>query len=160
MAAPIHIARLLKKGIEDYSRSEEGALFTFKWTNLKQTGRYMEDTISCPMHEEPLHLIPKEFESNEVHEVVIPSAGCMLISRKVFEKIRYELLDLNAIGFQDKSVRTGDDIGFILGAKKQGFQVFCHTGVKCEHLVKEKYISDCYFALFFPGALSWPQFRC
>ena len=32
------IARLLKKGIERYSRTQEGALYTYKWVNLKETG--------------------------------------------------------------------------------------------------------------------------
>src|SRR6187200_2978329 len=31
------IARLLKKGIEHYSRTAEGALYTFRWTNLRET---------------------------------------------------------------------------------------------------------------------------
>ncbi len=46
------IARLLKKGLEDYSRSDEGMLFSFAWK--------MDDGTwaKCPMHEEPLRLIP------------------------------------------------------------------------------------------------------
>ena len=32
------IARLLKKGIEHYSRTPEGALYTFNWVNLEGTG--------------------------------------------------------------------------------------------------------------------------
>ncbi|MER3536064.1 MAG: serine protein kinase [Thermus sp.] len=49
------IARLLKKGLEDYSRKEEGRLYTFYWKTPK------EGPFPCPMHEEPLHLLPKEF---------------------------------------------------------------------------------------------------
>jgi serine protein kinase len=48
------IVRLLKKGLEAYSRSDEGRLYTFYW--LSENGERME----CPMHEEPLHLIPNE----------------------------------------------------------------------------------------------------
>ena len=40
------IATLLKRGLEAYSRSEEGALYAIK---------------GCPMQEEPLHLIPEKF---------------------------------------------------------------------------------------------------
>ena len=47
------IVRVLKKGLEDYSKLEEGALYTFGWLDEK-TGEH----IDCPMHEEPLHLIP------------------------------------------------------------------------------------------------------
>lgn len=53
------IVRLLKKGLERYSRTPEGALYTFRWTNLKDILN-MEDTLPCPMHEEPLNLIPEE----------------------------------------------------------------------------------------------------
>jgi serine protein kinase len=53
------IARLLKKGLEKYSRSNEGALYTYYWHNLADILK-MEDTIPCPMHQDPLHLIPRE----------------------------------------------------------------------------------------------------
>ncbi|MBI3817851.1 MAG: serine protein kinase [Planctomycetes bacterium] len=48
------IARLLKKGIEEYSRRPEGALYTFGW-RLEDESR---ELIPCPMHEEPLRLLP------------------------------------------------------------------------------------------------------
>ena len=52
------IARLLKKGLERYSRTEEGRLFTFAW---KEFGPDDEEIYTdCPMHEEPLHLVPHE----------------------------------------------------------------------------------------------------
>lgn len=53
------IARLLKKGIERYSRTPEGALYTYTWKNLKEILK-MEDNFACPIHEEPLHLIPAD----------------------------------------------------------------------------------------------------
>jgi serine protein kinase len=54
------IVRLLKKGVENYSRTPEGALFTFGWRDEKSgTEKY----IDCPMHEEPLHLIPEDFRA-------------------------------------------------------------------------------------------------
>ncbi|MCO6436973.1 MAG: serine protein kinase [Phycisphaerae bacterium] len=52
------IARLLKKGLEYYSRLEEGALYTFTWHVEDDQGRPL--TFRCPMHEEPLKLIPVE----------------------------------------------------------------------------------------------------
>ncbi len=57
------IVRLLKKGLEDYSRTPEGALYTFVWVLQGEIGRKKTDqteVIPCPMHEEPLHLIPGE----------------------------------------------------------------------------------------------------
>ncbi len=46
------IARLLKRGLEDYSRIDEGMLYTYSW-------KMPDDSFQkCPMHEDPLHLIP------------------------------------------------------------------------------------------------------
>ncbi|MBX9702864.1 MAG: hypothetical protein K2X39_01800, partial [Silvanigrellaceae bacterium] len=57
------ITRLLKKGIEWYSIQPEGALYTYVWVNLKEK-LHMEDTMACPIHEEPLHLIPDDARTN------------------------------------------------------------------------------------------------
>ena len=48
------IARLLKKGLEQYSRTDEGMLFSFTWKGEN------DHWHKCPMHEEPLHLVPLE----------------------------------------------------------------------------------------------------
>ncbi|MGD2108500.1 MAG: serine protein kinase [Phycisphaerae bacterium] len=50
------IARLLKKGLEYYSRLDEGALYTFTWEVTDEDGKTIAHP--CPMHEEPLKLIP------------------------------------------------------------------------------------------------------
>ena len=58
------IARLLKKGIEHYSRTPDGALYTFDWVNLDEHGprrRRAPTRSTRPMHEEPLRLIPPEW---------------------------------------------------------------------------------------------------
>ncbi|MBI3833557.1 MAG: serine protein kinase [Planctomycetes bacterium] len=52
------IARLLKKGLEYYSRLDEGAVYTFSWHLPEEDGRI--SIHPCPMHEEPLKLIPIE----------------------------------------------------------------------------------------------------
>ena len=57
------LARLLKKGIERYSKTEEGRLFSFGW---KEEGDGVEEFHECPMHEEPLHLIPPEHRAEIV----------------------------------------------------------------------------------------------
>ena len=51
------IARLLKKGLERYSATDAGALFTLGWASDKEDG----EVQWCPMHEEPLHIIPERF---------------------------------------------------------------------------------------------------
>jgi serine protein kinase len=62
------IARLLKKGLEVYSRKAEGSLYTYAWTNLSEVLE-MEDTLPCPVHEEPLHLIPAERREQFLQEI-------------------------------------------------------------------------------------------
>jgi serine protein kinase len=49
------IARLLKRGLEEYSRTDEGMLFSFAWKN--PDGTWTKD----PMHGEPLQLVPEEY---------------------------------------------------------------------------------------------------
>jgi serine protein kinase len=56
------VTRLLKRGIEWYSTQSEGALYTYEWVNLREKLN-MEDVMRCPMHEEPLRLIPEESRS-------------------------------------------------------------------------------------------------
>lgn len=67
------IARLLKHGLERYSRTDEGALYTFVW---KDNGPERHNLLGretsefpCPMHEEPLHLIPVEIRDRIVDEL-------------------------------------------------------------------------------------------
>ncbi len=59
------IVRRLKRGMEHYTRTDEGALYTFDWYlgDLEEVlaGRVKEaDWEPDPMHAEPLQLIPKE----------------------------------------------------------------------------------------------------
>lgn len=62
------IVRLLKKGLEAYSRTPQGALYTFTWKNLGDILK-MEDRMNCPVHEEPLHLIPDEKRAGVLAEL-------------------------------------------------------------------------------------------
>jgi serine protein kinase len=51
------IARLLKKGLERYTMTDDGALYTLGWVDEEDP----EHIFWCPMHEEPLHLLPQRF---------------------------------------------------------------------------------------------------
>ena len=51
------IVRLLKKGLEHYSRTADGALYTFSWKDPEAEGGWLDD----PVHDEPLKLVPEEF---------------------------------------------------------------------------------------------------
>jgi serine protein kinase len=64
------IARLLKQGIESYSRTPDGALYSFDWVNLGGTGLAGEsDRFPSPMNEEPLRLIPQEWRAKAIDEL-------------------------------------------------------------------------------------------
>ncbi|MBX3410254.1 MAG: hypothetical protein KF859_10255 [Phycisphaeraceae bacterium] len=70
------IARLMKKGLEHYSRTPEGALYSFSWLldedcdvspaegNPREAVK--SHAFACPMHEEPLVLIPREARDDVV----------------------------------------------------------------------------------------------
>ena len=69
------IARLLKKGLEHYSRTPEGALYSFRWNNLQGTGLINHEEhhgdYPCPMHEEPLRLIPMEWRQEAINQLAL-----------------------------------------------------------------------------------------
>lgn len=73
------IARLLKKGMEAYSRSDEGALYTFSWALDEHCGAgSKEHRYPCPMHEEPLLLVPREARADlmvRLNELYQPAHG-------------------------------------------------------------------------------------
>lgn len=55
------IARLLKKGLEHYSRTDDGALYSYVWMLDEDAGPTAKShPFPDPMHEEPLLLVPQE----------------------------------------------------------------------------------------------------
>lgn len=87
------VARLLKKGLEAYTRIDEGQLYTFYWS--PDEGERTE----CPMHEEPLHLVPEELREivtndlNGDREVKLRIIGglcpvCRLMFNTLLEKAK------------------------------------------------------------------------
>ncbi|OGN07289.1 MAG: serine protein kinase [Candidatus Yanofskybacteria bacterium RIFCSPHIGHO2_01_FULL_45_42] len=54
------IVRLLKRGLEEYSRTDEGALYYFGWITELTKDNEIPNIKWCPMNEEPLHLVPEE----------------------------------------------------------------------------------------------------
>jgi serine protein kinase len=87
------ICRLLKRGMEKYSLTPAGAWYTFKWVNLPTgaDGIYVSETDECPMHEEPLKLLPADMrkvlleELNEVHVKQTPEKDRSTLYRLVVE---------------------------------------------------------------------------
>jgi len=62
------IARLIKKGLEAYSRTPEGALYTFSW-HLDGLDLSKEPIFVSPMNEDPLCLIPKDIRDSVLNEI-------------------------------------------------------------------------------------------
>jgi len=67
------IARLLKKGLEAYSKTDEGALYTFGWREVGLDGS--DSYVDCPMHEEPLHLLPLEHRAAVLERLNVETDG-------------------------------------------------------------------------------------
>jgi len=78
------------------------------------------------------HLTDLDVKSGKLSEVVVPSAGCMLLSKNVFKNISYEMPE-------HKKQNQTDDVYFLEKARKKGFKIYCFTKIKCEHLVSGKY---------------------
>jgi serine protein kinase len=60
------IVRLLKRGLEEYSRTDDGAVYSFGWViSDGEAGRNVRPDVRwCPMNEEPLHIIPVELRES------------------------------------------------------------------------------------------------
>ena len=67
------IARRMKKGLELYAQKPEGALYTFDWylDDVKEDGSMKREHMPCPMHEEPLKLIPVEWRPRVLKELAL-----------------------------------------------------------------------------------------
>ena len=86
------IARLLKRGLEEYSRTDAGALYAYGW---KMADGSMQ---KCPMHEEPLNLVPKEHrakllqqlnaEKQGPHEITIRGDSCPFCRQMFAERLQ------------------------------------------------------------------------
>lgn len=71
------IARLLKKGLEYYTRSDEGALYSFSWVNPKNEDipvfHHLKELglteFADPMNEEPLKLLPEDIRESFSEEL-------------------------------------------------------------------------------------------
>jgi serine protein kinase len=65
------IARVLKKGIEAYSKTDKGALYTFKWVSADGPESLFGGAteMMSPMNEDPLKLVPEELRGQILTEL-------------------------------------------------------------------------------------------
>jgi len=68
------LARLLKKGIESYSKTDAGMMYTFKWVDPTGKGEPLFGgavEMMSPMNEDPLKLFPEEMRAKVLAEINI-----------------------------------------------------------------------------------------
>ncbi len=78
------LCRMLKKGIEDYSKSPQGEMYTFEWIDDKgELGGLLgleAKSFLSPMHEEPLLLIPDELRASVCDDLNRGQEGSFRVS--------------------------------------------------------------------------------
>ena len=73
------LARLLKKGIEVYSKTDAGAMYSFKWIDPTGKGEALfggATEMMSPMHEDPLKLIPEEMRAGVIQLIPLKPHLC------------------------------------------------------------------------------------
>jgi len=103
------IVTLLKRGLERYSRTPEGALYGIK---------------GCPMHEEPLHLIPRELRPEMEREYGLYIEGNLCPSCRVMLETEY-----NGV-IEDVRVERV----FISEEERVGIGTFCPSDPKSQDI--------------------------
>lgn len=65
------ICRLLKKGLEEYSRTNDGTWYTFEWYDLPigSEGIYTHKVQISPMNENPIKLMPMEMRNRVLKDL-------------------------------------------------------------------------------------------
>ncbi|MBX3128891.1 MAG: serine protein kinase [Polyangiaceae bacterium] len=103
------IARLLKKGLEQYCGTADGALYTFKWVALAETGLASGDAdeFDSPMHEDPLKLIPAEWRAAAIEKLG-------LSNDKFRVRVDGELDPASRFIFKNLMQRYGGDWGKVI----------------------------------------------
>ncbi len=94
------IVRLLKKGLERYSQTDAGALFTLGWVDPDDP----DQVHWCPMHEEPLNLVPHRFRKQVEDRLNADRNGDLF---RV--KIQRELCPLCRFMYNERLQRYGGD---------------------------------------------------
>jgi len=96
-SAKSSIARLIKKGLEHYSRTDAGALYTFEWMDDDDNHEILGGGkhFPCPMHEEPLKLIPTDVRKTFLKD----------LNKNLSEKNPGETYRLNVKGELDPACR-------------------------------------------------------
>lgn len=71
----------------------------------------------------------EELNSGKLIKITASGLGCVLISRKVLEKVKFRI---------DAKKDTFDDMPFCEDLEKNNFDLYLDTSVKCVHLLKNR----------------------
>ena len=92
------IARLLKQGLERYSRRHDGALYTYDWylDEVREDGTEHREHVPCPMNQDPILLIPEAWRAEALEKVGIDpgkvsargelNPACRFIFKRLMER--------------------------------------------------------------------------
>lgn len=72
---------------------------------------------------------PEEVEGEKFFKIRACGLGCILISRKVLEKVKFR---------NDPKLDTFDDFLFCSDVIENGFDIYADTSVKCKHMILKK----------------------
>lgn len=95
------ICRVLKKGMEEYSKGDDGAWYTFKWIDLPTgpEGIYTRVEDICPMHDDPVRLILPDIREGLISDLN------KILRQQTPEKDRLSLYNLKCDGELDPRSR-------------------------------------------------------
>ncbi|MBS3112538.1 hypothetical protein J4418_00430 [Candidatus Woesearchaeota archaeon] len=71
----------------------------------------------------------EEVEIGKLIKVEASGLGCVMIARRVLEKVEFRY---------EEEKNAYDDMFFAIDTKKQGFQIWADTGLKCKHILEGK----------------------
>lgn len=100
------VARIIKKGLEEYSKTPDGALYTFGWLVEDEKGE--SKLQNCPMHEEPLYLLPISTRQKVINELNKNQAE----DRQIF--LEGDLCPFCRFQFQDIMLRNQGSVKKVL----------------------------------------------
>lgn len=61
------LCRVIKSGLERYTQTEKGAVYTYKWKNLP-SDLELSTEVACPTNADPLKLIPYDIRVNSIQK--------------------------------------------------------------------------------------------
>ncbi|MFA5142221.1 MAG: glycosyltransferase [Candidatus Woesearchaeota archaeon] len=75
------------------------------------------------------NMYSSEVEGNSLIEIEAAGLGCVMVSRKVLDKIKFRV---------ENGKKSYDDMMFSVDVKKNGFKMYADTSLKCKHLLDGK----------------------